>query len=896
MTIPEAQGDDGSGILPEAFEAQVAAHPDAFALTFRDQRLTYRELDARANRLAHYLISRGVGPEALVALALQRSLDMVVAILAVLKAGGAYVPLDPKAPSERIQYMVQDSKARLLLTTREVAGTTSANWLNSAVCLDDDEFARQVETLSSKSPTDDDRTAPLRPQNLAYVIYTSGSTGKPKGVGVTHHNVVRLFSATRQWFDFGPDHVWTMFMSYAFDVSVWEIWAPLMHGGKLVVIDEDTRRSPGDLLALLAREHVTGLCQTPSSFYPVVDFVRASASPDLSLRHIILVGEALDFRRLTPWYQRYRDTAPIIANMYGPTEATVYVTYMAVNRTIAEATTASLIGQGFPDISLLLLDPNLSLVPTGETGELYLVGEGLARGYFNRPGLTAERFLACPFGPPGSRMYRTGDLARWTQSGEMDFLGRADQQVKIRGYRIEPGEIEVALVDLAGVGQAAVIPREIAGELRLVAYLVPRTGGRAPTPARIRAALSVRLPEYMIPAAFVTLPALPLNTNGKLDRAALPAPEVMGEAVHREPSAETERVLVAMYQRLTGARRVGVDDSFFDLGGHSLLGVRLLAEIQKTLGKKLPLAALFQAPSVAELARVVADLDAPSDWHSLVPIHLGGRETPIFMIQWLERELARHLAADRPVWGLSVGLARSFAHGCLPGSIEETAAHYIEEMRSIRPKGPYLLLGHSAGGVVAFEMARQLAAVGEEVPFLGLLDVNFPHPAGRTETYPIQRQVINVLRTPIKHSYRNLSSFVANRFSVSFEKDGEDSSISKSYRARFTNAILNAYRPKMFDGKIYFFKSAAPVYRIRTVLPPPDELSWGPLASGGIEVHEVPGDHMEIVKNPGAATTAAAVLACVHAVEGLANTFRSASGQGKQGRGDLMPAGLHEVS
>jgi nonribosomal peptide synthetase DhbF len=726
-------------VLPEAFETQAAANPDAVALVFRDQRLTYRELDTRANRLARYLISRDVGPEVLVALAMERSLEMIVAILGVLKSGGAYVPLDPTAPSERVQYMMRDSGARLLLTTRDFVRRISVNGLDAAVCLDDDDFAGQLATLPPSSPTNEERTAPLRPHNLAYVIYTSGSTGKPKGVGVTQETVVRMFSVTRQWFDFGPDHVWALFMSYAFDVSVWEIWAPLIHGGRLVVLDEDTRRSPGDLLALLARERVTGLCQTPSSFYPVVDFVRTSASPDLSLRHIILVGEALEFRRLAPWHRRYGDTAPMIATMYGPTETTVYVTYMPLNRATTESTTASLIGQGFPDISLFVLDESLSHVPHGESGELYIAGDGLARCYLNRPGLTADRFIACPFGPPGSRMYRTGDLARWTESGDMDFLGRVDQQVKIRGYRIEPGEIEVALVDLPGVGQAAVVPREIAAEVRLVAYLVPRTGVLVPAPSEIRSALALRLPEYMIPSAFVTLPALPLNTSGKLDRAALPAPEVVGEAIHREPSDENERILVDLFKNLTGANRVSIDDSFFDLGGHSLLGVRLLAGIKKSLGKTLPLAALFQGPSVAELARVIADRAAPLDWRSLVPIHLGGREAPIFMIQWLERDLARHLAKDRPVWGLSVGLARKFggAGPDLPDTVEETAAHYIEEMRSVRPEGPYLLLGHSAGGVVAFEMARQLVAAGQEVSFLGLLDASFPHPRESAGNYPI---------------------------------------------------------------------------------------------------------------------------------------------------------------
>ena len=859
---------DNDHTIPALFELAAAASPHAIALIFRDQRISYGELDARANRLARYLISRGVAPEGLVALALERSVEMVVAILAVLKAGGAYVPLDPKAPSERIQFMTRDSAARLLLTTRDVAGKLGLESVGAAVaCLDDVDFVRELTDFSSAPPSDGERGAPLRSGHLAYVIYTSGSTGRPKGVAITHRNVARLFTTTRQWFDFGPDHIWALFMSYAFDVSVWELWAPLLHGGRLVIVDEDTRRSPGDLLALLARERVTGLCQTPSSFYSVVDFVRTSPSPDLSLSHIILVGEALEFRRLAPWYQRYGDAA-ILANMYGPTETTVYVTYMALNRAIAESTTASLIGRGFPDISLVVLDAGLSPVPSGDVGELYIIGDGLARGYLNRPGLTAERFLACPFGPPGSRMYRTGDLARWTESGDLDFLGRADQQVKIRGYRIEPGEIEVALIDLAGVGQAAVVPREIAGELRLVAYLVPRAAVQAPAPSEIRAALSARLPDYMIPAAFVTLDALPLNTSGKLDRQALPTPEVAGEGDYRQPSNETERLIADLFKRLTGAARVSVDDSFFDLGGHSLLGVRLMVEVQKALGRKLPLADLFHGPTVAELARRVTGKEPSSEWRSLVPIHFGGEGPPLFMVQWIERDLARHLAAKRPIWGLSVGIARPFVGDgqSLPETIEETAAHYIEEMRSVRPEGPYQLLGHSAGGVVAYEMARQLVEAGQTVSFLGLLDAAFPRPRDRRRVYPLWRQAVNFVQVPPEQSVRNAKAYFKGLINKALSDEDEEevgSSLSPGYRARFVAHAMENYTPRPYSGKIHFFKSTAPIYRLRTAPPPPPETDWAAMAAGEFEVHEVAGEHMEIVKNPLAAKTAAVIEACL---------------------------------
>ena len=382
---------DADQTLASLFEFQVARAPEAVALAFRDQRLTYSELDREANRLARYLISRRVGPESLVALAIERSVEMIVAILAVLKSGGAYVPLDPTAPSERIAYMVKDSGARLLLTSRKLAESIGLDDVSDSVCLDDDDFASIWAALSPTSPTDQDRNAPLRSHNLAYVIYTSGSTGRPKGVAVTHRNVARLLAVTQEAFEFGPADIWTLFHSYAFDFSVWEIWGALLHGGCLIIVDDDVRRSPSDFLALLQRERVTVLNQTPSAFYALSQAHKGAGGAHLALRFIIFGGEGLELGRLGQWYSRHDQRAPVLVNMYGITETTVHVTRLPLDREIAAAAKASLIGRGIPEWIVHVLDRNLEPVTEGVIGELYVAGSGLARGYFNRPGLTSER-------------------------------------------------------------------------------------------------------------------------------------------------------------------------------------------------------------------------------------------------------------------------------------------------------------------------------------------------------------------------------------------------------------------------------------------------------------------------------------------------------------------------
>ncbi|WP_329168719.1 non-ribosomal peptide synthase/polyketide synthase [Streptomyces sp. NBC_01267] len=593
-------GSDQGGELPECglpalFERQVRANPAATALTDGETTLTYGRLNARANRLAHALIDRGVGPEQLVALALPRSAELVVAVLAVLKAGAAYVPVDPEYPAARIAYLLQDSRPALLVTTSRADERLGAEHVDRLL----------LDTVDLDGLPDTDPGVAVDPGQAAYVIHTSGSTGNPKGVVVPHRNVVRLFGTTRDLFGFCADDVWTLFHSYAFDFSVWELWGPLLHGGRLVVVDHETSRSPGRFLELLAHERVTVLNQTPSAFYQLMqaDAEAPETGRRLALRTVVFGGEALEHARLASWYQRHAEDAPRLVNMYGITETTVHVTYAALDRS---GTAVGQVGAALPDLRAYVLDGGLRPVAPGVPGELYVAGAGLARGYLNRPGLTAGRFVADPFGPPGSRMYRSGDVVRRAADGSLRYVGRADQQVKVRGFRIELGEIEAALAAYPGIAQVAVLARQDrSDDTRLAAYLVPAAGA-APRSDDLRGHLRERLPAYMVPSAFVMLDALPLTVNGKLDHRALPAPDLTPAATCRAPRTPQEQILCRLFAEVLGVASAGVEDGFFELGGHSLLATRLAARIRATLGVEMPLRTLFEAPTPAGLAAALA--------------------------------------------------------------------------------------------------------------------------------------------------------------------------------------------------------------------------------------------------------------------------------------------------
>ncbi|QBS42866.1 non-ribosomal peptide synthetase [Nocardia sp. CS682] len=590
--------------LVDLIGAQARRRPDAGAIRFGDTTLTFGELQRRANKVARALIAQGVGPESLVAVAVPRTEELPVALLAVLTAGAGYLPIDTTYPAQRLEFMLTDAAPACILTTASELESVPAGDIPVILLEDTAEFAdgriRSAE-----------RTAPLRPDNLAYVIYTSGSTGVPKGVGVAHRNVVQLFANTQAMFEFDETDVWTLFHSFAFDFSVWELWCALANGGTVVVVDYLTSRSPELFRELLIREQVTVLNQTPSAFYQLAEADRAAQTADqakFALRYVVFGGEALDLRQLQRWYDRHAVDAPWLVNMYGITETTVHVSFLSLDEQMVD-NAASVIGRALPGLDAYVLEDRLHPSPVGVAGEIYVAGAQLSRGYLGRPGLAATRFVANPFGAPGSRMYRTGDIGRWVGFGgqaTLEYAGRGDQQVQLRGFRIELGEIESALVRCPGVSQAVVLVRtdENAGD-RLIGYVVPDTGSQL-DPLELRGQVGEFLTGYMVPDALVALDALPLTPNGKLDRKALPAPEFLSTATFRAPGSPVEQAVAEVFAGLLGASEIGLDDDFFGLGGNSLLATRVVARINEALDANLVVRELFESPTVAALAaRVV---------------------------------------------------------------------------------------------------------------------------------------------------------------------------------------------------------------------------------------------------------------------------------------------------
>ena len=597
----DAQVGSPSACLHDLFAEQARLRPEAVALTFNGQSVTYGQLDRRANAVAHRLRALGVRPETRVGLCAERGPEMIAGLLGILKAGGAYVPLDPSYPAERLTFLVDDAlmsqERPVLLAGEGLAGLFSG---------------LHVEEIGSGEVAEPPPVS-VDPANAVYVIYTSGSTGRPKGVWVSHANVMGFLAAARAQYGFEPEDVWVLFHSFAFDFSVWEIFGPLLSGGRLVVVPRDVVRSPPNLLRLLATEGVTVLNQTPSAFYQLAAAAEDETLPPLSLRLTIIGGELLDVGRLDSWTAGAGRRATLL-NVYGITETTVLSTSRPVERSLDSA--GSRIGGPFPGLSLLALGPRGEMVPVGVAGEIHIGGPGVVRGYLGRPELTAEKFIPDAFsGTPGARLYRSGDLARWLPDGDLEFLGRIDHQVKLRGFRIELGEIEAALVLHPGVRNCAAAVREIApGERGIVVWYVPPPDTPAasePETSELRAFLQRSLPGHMIPALFVRLEALPMTSSGKVDRKALPAPDRIrpgraeGGAEPSAPRTPLEETLVELWKELLGVAMVSVDDDFFELGGHSLIATRLTSRLRDRLRVEIPPQLVFQTPRLAALAHAL---------------------------------------------------------------------------------------------------------------------------------------------------------------------------------------------------------------------------------------------------------------------------------------------------
>jgi amino acid adenylation domain-containing protein len=860
--------------LHELFERQAARTPSAVAVVFGEQQLTFAQLDARANKIARHLQRLGVSADSVVALCLERSVEMIAGLLGILKAGGAYLPLDPAYPRERLEFMLEDSCALVLLTQQRLLGTLPAHGAE-VVCMEEiaGEDCEPVAALAA-------------PDNLAYVIYTSGSTGKPKGVAVRHAGLCHLVWWHMAEYGISPSDRMTQLASLSFDAAGWEMWPALCAGARVEVVPDEVRGDAAQLGRWMRERKIT-VCFLPTPLAEELLNV-GGQFPD-TLRFLLTGGDRL--RRWAEPKARYE-----LVNHYGPTEITVLASCGTVT---AQGEGLPLLGRAIANTQLYVLDSEGNLCPVGVAGELYIGGAGLARGYVNRPDLTAERFVPHPFSTEsGARLYRTGDLARYLHDGQIEFVGRIDQQVKIRGFRIEVGEIESVLSRHAAVRDAVVVVREdVPGDRRLVAYVVGEEAATA-TPAELREYLREHLPEYMIPSAFVPLAEMPLTTSGKTDRRALPAPEKLSEAspAYVAPRDMLELKLAQLWEEVFGTRPVGVKDNFFELGGHSLLAVRLFALIEKQFGRRVPMAMLFERTTVEQLADLLRQEPDEGEWSPLVEIQKGANAPPFFCVHPVGGnvfgyfELARHLGTERPFYAFQARVTGAARAG--QKRIEEMAAEYVEAMRVVQPSGPYFLGGWSFGGVVAFEMARRLRASGEEVAFLGLIDSFAPSSAGESHAQESNQEsgrdpdrvsdaddelellarFAQDLGLP-SHGYAEARVALADatteqRLSYLFDRareaglvppymDGEQ--IAALYGVFKTNiGALRKYRPQVGDQRITLLASEQTASAFSEAT-----LGWRDLSTERVDVYTVPGTHYSMVKQPSVVVLADRLRDCL---------------------------------
>ncbi len=862
--------------IHQLFAAQAARTPEAPALLFADGQLSYAELDARANQLAHYLRLYGVGPERIVGVSMARGPELIIALLAILKAGGAYLPLDPIYPVARLADMVEDAKPVALITDGSLPDGVGAaqEELAPLRIIDLNEDAERIRVQPSTAPAE---RAELN--TLAYVIYTSGSTGKPKGVLIEHRSAANYLLGSGMLYEMTPADRGLHFSSVSFDASVDEIFVPLVVGAALVVTAGFSPPDFAELHDLVVRHGITLLSFSTAYWQAWISELSEGRALPPSLRLVIIGGEAASGERYNLW----RSLAPTtvrLFNGYGPTETTVGSTWYIPSPHLDEPPGPMAIGRPLPNERAYLLDRHQRPVPIGVQGELYIGGEGLARGYYNRPELTAERFVfvAGIEGPEPVRLYRTGDLARWRADGQLQFYGRADQQVKVRGYRIEPAEIEATLRSHPAVQAAAVITRpNQAGELSLVGYVVLKD----PVETRsLRVFLDERLPHYMIPSALMVLEALPLTPSGKIDRRALPEPEYAEAPPITDDERErthVEQVLSTIWEELLGQRAISLHSNFFELGGHSLLAMRMLGRVTSELGARLPVSIMIHHATIATLAEAITAEDKESAWSVLVPIQPEGERPPLFCVHGITgdvlwfHELGRCMAPDQPVYGLQ-------ARGLAPGepyatSIEQMAAWYIEAMRSVQPRGPYFISGASFGGVVALEIARQLEAAGDTLGLVAILDFDpYQSDAGRPSRL---KRIINSIRylpqrlgdelrsmTPsqrkvwalwrLRYRLKRTVSLLLGGVSLPPEADDNVPYSAELPVHRRELLIANAvaferYRPRPFGGRLTLFATES-WYTFEAATT--SKSGWADLAGGGVAIERVPGSHETMFQQP----------------------------------------------
>jgi amino acid adenylation domain-containing protein len=842
-------------LVHHRFESIVARFPERVAIHFEESSLTYREVNARANQIAHLLVQRGVGPDARVGICTHRTPEMVIAMLAVLKAGGGYVPLDPAYPRERLEYLVADSRAVVVISSSDIA--SSVRFSSDVLLLDDDAalIAAQPTALVGGRHT---------PRQLAYVIYTSGSTGKPKGVMVEHRNMANHFAALRATIGLNDEGVWLAASSTSFDISIPEIWGALCHGRTMVLAGDrvlgETRDPRYSLTALARRYGVTHFQCTPSQARILLTSDDALGMLG-QLKQLILGGEALP--------QELGDALTSVVpgeviNGYGPTEVTVYSTMARVHK--HERIT---IGTGVANTLTFVVDDQMRMMPYGAAGELILAGPSVTRGYLGREELTAERFIPNPFAPlGGDRAYRSGDLVRYDTAGQIVYLGRNDDQIKIRGFRVELGEIEATLQSVTGIDDAVVTSVGVGEDVRIVAYV--KTNAEYVDDATVRNALKVTLPEHMLPSLFIPVDVFPLGPTGKVDRHALPAPTRDAFAAgYVAPADELEARMCAIWTSVLNVPQVGMTDDFFALGGHSLLAVRIFNEIYSTFGVRLPLSALFDGPTTSELSARVRTLLANNDsdvddgWSTVVPIRPTGERTPFFCAAGIggnPMNLVYMAAAmDRPFYGFQY---RGVDGKRAPHeTIRDMAREFVADMRKVQPHGPYFMGGYSMGGVLVYEIALQLEEIGERAGLVVLLDTYAPTLPAWTRAERLAAHFSRLRHEGPKYLVRRYADRIARR-QWQREKDellaqGDAFTIRNEAVERACLRALDAYVPSPYRGNVLLLQS-----QVR--LGPSDGIGqrthesngWRQYVHGDFRVEIVEFRHLDIVTAGAAPETA----------------------------------------
>jgi amino acid adenylation domain-containing protein len=834
----------------QLFSETSRQYPDKIGLRVGDQSYSYKQINQEANQLSALLIEQGVRAHDVVALALHRSAEMVIALLAIMKAGAAYLPLDPLYPKDRIQFMLEDSSAKLIITSQAYKGTFKSKAKELLI----EQAWSKLPEYSKKDPDVESNS-----RSLAYLLYTSGSTGKPKGVMVEHHNLVNLLFSMQKFPGITPQDKLLAVTTISFDIAGLELYLPLISGAELVLASDDDQKDGRILLEKLKKEKISIMQATPVTFKMMLE----SGWQDFMNIKVLCGGEPIPRDLAARLLPRCKG----LYNMYGPTETTIWSTcgqIFSADETIT-------IGRPIGNTQVYILDHYENPIRDGMIGEIYIGGEGVTRGYLNRPELQSEKFIPDPFSKtPGMKMYRTGDLSRFLPDGSIEYMGRVDDQVKIRGFRIELNEIEYVIQQHDSIQQAVVIAREDGqSEKKLIAYVVPN--GQFDK-ENLTTFLYTKLPDYMVPRVFIPLNRLPLTNNGKLDKKALPDPDLLPEFGIRKirpPETETQKMLLAIWKDALQLQQIGIDDNFFELGGHSLTAIRIIRTIEDKTKRRLPITALFESPTIEKLAVLLETEERPSYWNSLVPIKAAGNKPTLYVVHGsgltvlVFHTLATLLDPDQPVFGLQArglnGIDQPF------DSMEDIAAYYVAEILEQNPTGPYSLAGYSFGGIVAFEMAKQLKATGREVNMLAIFDTNadnsyfFDSPAIRMKK-KIRRQFpkFNFI---VRSFFRNPGATI--RYQINFVRyklhyllraaklvdkdmdDGEKIAHAAEINEKHDIAF-SKYKMTPYNGTIDLFRVKGRSY----FLDDPIYLGWKPYAMQGVDIHEISGDHKTFLLPP----------------------------------------------